>query len=110
LLREDRFDQRGAQVLPLGVTSNFQSEPELNIDLHPGDLIVLTTDGFFEWANPKDERFGTDRMQDAIRATCHLPPSEIISSLYRAALAFSGGSKQQDDLTAVTIKRKSLPT
>ena len=34
------------------------------------------------------------------------PPSDIISALYRAVVDFSGGTKQQDDLTAVVIKRR----
>jgi serine phosphatase RsbU (regulator of sigma subunit) len=31
---------------------------------------------------------------------------EIISTIYQAVVEFSGGTKQQDDLTAVIIKRK----
>jgi serine phosphatase RsbU (regulator of sigma subunit) len=108
LLREDRFDQREAQGLPLGVSATLQSEPELDIALQPGDLIVLTTDGFFEWSNPLQEHFGAERMQNSIRGSRHLPPAEIISKLYNDVLGFSGGTKQQDDLTAVIIKRKSL--
>jgi serine phosphatase RsbU (regulator of sigma subunit) len=34
-----------------------------------------------------------------------LPPELIIKSLYDAVLAFSHGTKQMDDLTAVLIKR-----
>jgi serine phosphatase RsbU (regulator of sigma subunit) len=109
VLREDRFDQKEAQGLPLGISASFQSEPELIVDLHPGDLIVLTTDGFFEWANPAKEHFGAERMQQSVRSARHLPPAEIISTLYRDVLAFSGGTRQEDDLTAVIIKRQSLP-
>lgn len=109
VLRDDRFDMKQAQGLPLGISLTLQSEPELEVDLNPGDLIVLTTDGFFEWSNPEDEHFGTARMEQSIRATRHLPPAEIISALHRDVLAFSRGTKQQDDLTAVIIKRKSLP-
>lgn len=110
VLREDRFDQKEAQGLPLGISASFQSEPELTVDLHPGDLIVLATDGFFEWANPANDHFGAERMQQSIRSSRHLPPAEIISTLYRDVLAFSSGTKQQDDLTAVIIKRQSLPS
>jgi serine phosphatase RsbU (regulator of sigma subunit) len=109
VMRDDRFDEKGAQGLPLGISPNFQSEPELNIDLEPGDLIVLTTDGFFEWANAAGERFGVERMQGSIRANRHLRPADIISALYQTLFDFSGGTKQQDDLTAVIIKRRSLP-
>ncbi len=109
VLRDDRFDKKAAQGLPLGISATFQSEPELEVDLAPGDLIVLATDGFSEWANSADARFGPERMQKSIRTSRHLPPAGIISALYHDVLAFSGGTKQQDDLTAVIIKRKSLP-
>jgi serine phosphatase RsbU (regulator of sigma subunit) len=65
----------------------------------------LATDGFFEWANGQKEQFGAERLEGAIRASRHLSPKEIISTVYRAVVDFSGGTKQQDDLTAVIIKR-----
>jgi len=104
-LREDRFDTMGGQALPLGISPRLISDPPLNLDLHSGDLLVLATDGFFEWANPQGEQFGAERLEEAVRASRHLPPKEIISTIYRAVIEFSGGMKQQDDLTAVIIKR-----
>ena len=79
------------------------SEPPIDVELRPGDLLVLATDGFFEWANTQ-EQFGVER-EEVIRTSRHLPPKEIISKMYGAVVEFSGGTKQQDDLTAVIIKR-----
>lgn len=106
LLREDRFDQMGAQGLPLGILPTLISDSSQKLDLYPGDLLVLATDGFFEWANAKDQQFGTERLQEVVRASRHSAPKDIISALYEAVLQFSGGTKQQDDLTAVIIKRR----
>jgi serine phosphatase RsbU (regulator of sigma subunit) len=105
-LKDDRFDQMGAQALPLGIIADLVSEPPRNLDLSPGDLLVLATDGFFEWANRQNELFGPKRMEHVIRASRSKHSSEIISDLYQAVIEFSGGTKQQDDLTAVIIKRK----
>jgi serine phosphatase RsbU (regulator of sigma subunit) len=105
-LREDRFDAMSAQGLPLGLVPDFASEPPMILEFNPGDLLVLTTDGFFEWANEKSELFGVKRLEDTIRASREKPPAEIISTLYEAVIEFSGGTKQNDDLTAVVIKRK----
>jgi serine phosphatase RsbU (regulator of sigma subunit) len=104
-LKEDRFDEKGAQGLPLGITPSFVSEPPLTVELRRGDILVLATDGFFEWANAQGEQFDTARVAETIRASRDKTPSEIISSLYRAVVDFSGGTQQQDDLTAVVIKR-----
>jgi len=105
-LGEDRFDNMDAQGLPLGISSILNSEPPLILELNPGDLLVLATDGFFEWANAASEQFGTKRLEETIRASREKSSSDIISALYRAVVDFSGGTKQQDDLTAVVIKRR----
>ena len=105
-LREDRFNAMDSQALPLGLIPDFASEPPKILEFHPGDLLVLTTDGFFEWANAKGEEFGVKRLEEAVRSSKERPPGEIISALYKAVIDFSGGTKQNDDLTAVVIKRK----
>lgn len=46
-----------------------------------------------------------ERLTDAIRKSHQLAPEEIIAELYSAVVGFSEGSQQQDDLTAVVIKR-----
>jgi serine phosphatase RsbU (regulator of sigma subunit) len=75
------------------------------LNFQSGDLLVLTTDGFFEWANRKDEQFGVNRLEETIRASREKSPAEIIAALYKVVLEFSEGTKQGDDLTAVVIKR-----
>ena len=105
LLRQDRFDEMGAQGLPFGISPTLVSDPPQVLDFRPGDMLILTTDGFFEWAKADGELFGTKRMEDSIRATKEKHPREIIKSLYDAVLQFSDGTAQQDDLTAIVIKR-----
>jgi serine phosphatase RsbU (regulator of sigma subunit) len=106
LLRQDSFDAMPAQGRPLGLMPDFASDPPKVLELNPGDLLVLTTDGFFEWANAQEEQFGIKRMEDTVRASREKTPAEIIASLYKAVIEFSGGTKQDDDLTALVIKRK----
>ena len=105
MLRQDAFDEMPAQCLPLGLMPDLVSEPPKVLELNRGDLLVLTTDGFFEWANAQDEQFRVKRMQDTVRASKEKPPAEIISALYKAVIDFSGGTTQDDDLTALVIKR-----
>ena len=73
----------------------------------PGDMLVLMTDGFFEWANAQDQDFGISRVQESLRASRGLSAAEIIARLYADVKQFTGGTPQADDLTAVVIKRKS---
>jgi serine phosphatase RsbU (regulator of sigma subunit) len=102
---EDRFTELNAHALPLGILPSFASDPSTRLKLHAGDLVLLATDGFFEWENDQGEQFGVRRMEDAIRASRDIASSEIIAKLYDAVTRFSNGTKQQDDLTAVVIKR-----
>ena len=67
--------------------------------------MLLATDRFFEWENDHEEQFGVGRTEETLRAPRDLSPSEIIARLYDAVKTFSNGSEQQDDMTAVIIKR-----
>jgi serine phosphatase RsbU (regulator of sigma subunit) len=104
-LRHDRFDKMEAQGLPLGISPEFLSEPSQILSFAEGDLLVLTTDGFFEWANASDELFGNERLENSVRTNRAKPAAEIISTLYQDVLRFAGGTMQKDDLTAIVIKR-----
>jgi serine phosphatase RsbU (regulator of sigma subunit) len=104
-LKHDRFDLMEAHGLPLGISPALLSDPPQTLHFDPGDLLVLTTDGFFEWANNSGELFGARRLENSIRASREKPPWQIISTLYQDVLSFSGGTAQNDDLTALVIKR-----
>jgi serine phosphatase RsbU (regulator of sigma subunit) len=99
------FREISAQAIPLGLMPDLNAGDPLTLSLEPGDLLLLITDGFFEWENAFGEQFGSERLAAAVRKAKHLPPEEIIASLYQAVLDFADGSPQQDDLTAVVIKR-----
>jgi serine phosphatase RsbU (regulator of sigma subunit) len=104
-LKQDRFDKMEAQGLPLGISPDFLSEPPRVLPFGGGDLLVLCTDGFFEWANAAQELFGSERLENSIRMNRDKPAAQIISTLYEDVLRFAGGTKQADDLTAIVIKR-----
>jgi serine phosphatase RsbU (regulator of sigma subunit) len=106
----DRFTEVNAHALPLGILPDFSSDPPSQVELRVGDMVLLATDGFFEWENDEGEQFGVRRTEDTIRASRDLPSQEIIARLYDAVTKFSNGSKQQDDLTAVVIKRLQVET
>lgn len=101
----DHFTEMNAHALPLGILPSFHSDAPTHLQLHSGDLLLLATDGFFEWENDAGEAFGICRIEEAIRASKQSSPKEIIADLYQAVVKFSNGTKQQDDLTAVIIKR-----
>jgi serine phosphatase RsbU (regulator of sigma subunit) len=103
------FQFLDAQALPLGILPEMKEARPVRINMKPGDMVLLVTDGFFEWENQAGGLFGTDRMAEVVRRCSDLEPEVIIAELYQAVLAFSQGTPQKDDLTAVLIKRQPLP-
>ncbi len=75
------------------------------VEFGHGDVMVLTTDGFFEWANAAGEQFGTKRLVEFVQNNDDLSPSELITRLHEAVLAHAAGTSQADDLTALVIKK-----
>jgi len=101
----DRFTELEAQAVPFGILPFFNADPPTRLRLDPGDLLLLITDGFCEWENDRGEEFGTQRVEEVVRASRDLPSSEIIAKLYDVVVTFANGTSQKDDLTAVLIKR-----
>jgi serine phosphatase RsbU (regulator of sigma subunit) len=98
----------GAQALPLGIFPDLWEAVPIKIHMSPGDIVILLTDGFFEWENKDGEQYGTERLAAAVRQFSDREPEMIIAELYDSVVRFSQGTLQQDDLTAVLIKRLPL--
>ena len=99
-----------AQGIPLGMIAGVSYEKALVRRLAPNDMIVLVTDGFYEWENAKGEEFGLQRLESAIRQSVNCSADEVIERLRFAVEDFCGGTEQKDDLTAVVLKRKAVAT
>jgi serine phosphatase RsbU (regulator of sigma subunit) len=102
---EDRIESFDAHGIPFGLMDGIPYGPPQSIDLAPGDALVLVTDGFIEWANAEEEEFGEDRVGEIVRSSRELSAADVIDRLHREVVEFAGTVEQQDDLTAVIIKR-----
>jgi serine phosphatase RsbU (regulator of sigma subunit) len=92
--------------MPLGVSEGEQYGPTTSLVMDDGDVLVMLTDGFFEWARPSDgEQFGIQRLQDAIRASAAGDAKAILHALDESVSRFCQGTPQSDDMTAIVIKR-----
>jgi serine phosphatase RsbU (regulator of sigma subunit) len=106
---EDRnMSSMGAQALPLGILPEKWEAASLKFRMKFGDMVILITDGFFEWENNDGEQFGTERLAEIIRRFSDREPEVIIAELYDDVLKFADGAPQQDELTAVIIKRSPV--
>ena len=99
------FRLMDAQALPLGIFPDLWDAVPVKLSMQPGDIVLLVTDGFSEWENSAGEEFGTERLAAVVRQFSDREPEVIIAELHDAVLNFAKGTPQQDDLTAVLIKR-----
>ncbi|HWF88849.1 MAG TPA: PP2C family protein-serine/threonine phosphatase [Pyrinomonadaceae bacterium] len=99
-----------AQGIPLGMISGVSYEKALVRRLAPNDMIVMVTDGFYEWENAKGEEFGVQRLEAVLRQAQECTADEVIARLRFSVEDFCGGTEQKDDLTAVVIKRRAVTT
>jgi serine phosphatase RsbU (regulator of sigma subunit) len=75
------------------------------IELAPGDIVALVTDGVFEREAEGGEQFGTDRVSALLREHRARPLDEVIGAIVAAADAFGGISPQADDMTLLLVRR-----
>ncbi len=74
------------------------------VQLAPGDMLVLYTDGVTEAENADEEEFGASRLLDTLASHSHLPVEPLLQTVVAAVQQFSGGSDQQDDITLVIAR------
>jgi sigma-B regulation protein RsbU (phosphoserine phosphatase) len=75
------------------------------LQLEPGDVILLYTDGVTEAINAAEEEFGLEPLREIVRAHHHLPASGLVQELEQAVREFTGETPPFDDVTVVAIKR-----
>jgi sigma-B regulation protein RsbU (phosphoserine phosphatase) len=101
----DTFDTLGGKGLPLGVMQDCVYT-EANIQIQPGQIILIGTDGLKEASNPQNELFGNNRLQMVMRDNYRKPAKDILDEVFEALENFRGSAIRQDDETLVVIKVK----
>jgi serine phosphatase RsbU (regulator of sigma subunit)/catechol 2,3-dioxygenase-like lactoylglutathione lyase family enzyme len=71
--------------------------------LHPGDTLVLYTDGITETYDSADEQFGEQRLIEALRRHCESSSQSALSSIVDEVQRFSP-YEQHDDITLIIAK------
>ena len=76
-----------------------------NLDLDPGDVLLLYTDGVTEAQNLQGEQYGTDRLIDTAKKSLALPAKDIQTAVIKDVDEFIGDASQLDDITLVIVVR-----
>ena len=80
---------------------------EREIELLPGDRLVLFTDGVSEAVDAGGELFGEERIEELVADSRDLSAHELQRTIVDAAASYSGG-ELEDDLTLVVVRVAKL--
>jgi len=92
---------------PLAAMPLTSVEPAVTLDLEPGDLLVLLSDGIYEYHDTHGEQFGEQRVEAILRENHGKTTAELSAVLLDAVHAFAQGAPQEDDMTVVLVKRSA---
>ena len=88
----------------LGVLQGFPYERG-TAELHPGQTLVVYSDGFSEAMNHRLEEFGEDRLLSIAEAAAGLPADQLLAEILEEVDRFAGDTAQGDDMTIIAVQR-----
>lgn len=91
---------------PLAALPIDSISPARTIELAPGDILAIISDGIFEYADMRSAQFGEARVRALLAEHRGRSMSDLGAILFDAAKAFGGNARQEDDMTVVLVKRE----
>lgn len=92
----------GASGLPLGLLPSATYRVD-EVEMEPGDLVCLYSDGITECESVAEEEYGQERLETFLRERRDRPLSEIVRAIDDEVSRFGAGLPQGDDQTVVLI-------
>jgi len=74
------------------------------LEVEPGDILLLFTDGITETLNPEGNEFGMDRLRQHVTEHSSLVAAELCTSVLAAVGTFARDEPAVDDQTLIAIK------
>jgi phosphoserine phosphatase RsbU/P len=99
-----------AELLPapglwVGIRADVSGQmPESELQLEPGDILLLYTDGAVEAMNAQRKQYGAERLAQQLELVHDLPVHEIREHLLRAIRGWM--DKQRDDISLVVARQR----
>ncbi|MDQ7052327.1 MAG: SpoIIE family protein phosphatase [candidate division KSB1 bacterium] len=90
--------------LMIGVFEESEYEEEA-VSMHPGDMLVVFSDGISEVLNTAEEEYSEQRLLEFVRTHPAQTAAELIESILADARSFAGPIPPSDDMTLLVIRR-----
>lgn len=91
-----------AEGILIGAVDDYEY-PEQQVDLTPGSLILLYTDGITEARNPQGEFFGLSRIMQAMVSHADSHPNRLVNGLYNRVRKFTR-ENITDDFSLLAVR------
>jgi sigma-B regulation protein RsbU (phosphoserine phosphatase) len=88
--------------MPLGLFEGA-SYDEGEVDLAPGDALLLFSDGISEALDSFQQEYGEDRLDELWRAQGPGAGEALLDLVYDDVVRFRGAAAQNDDMTMVVV-------
>lgn len=93
-----------ATGVPMGMFPNAAWQEE-TIEMGPGDLLGVYTDGVSEALNPAEEEYGLDRLTRLLVAQRSESVHDVAVRVFREVAEFAAEAPQYDDQTLLLLRR-----
>jgi serine phosphatase RsbU (regulator of sigma subunit) len=101
----NKIEEIVVKSMPLGAVKNFSYEI-FQINVSPGDVMLMMSDGFPELFNPANELLGYERVEKIFKENISGSSNDIVSALIKEGKNWSNGRPNDDDITFVVIRFK----
>jgi serine phosphatase RsbU (regulator of sigma subunit) len=91
--------------MPLGILAEASWEAK-TVELAPGDMLILYTDGITEAQNRQEELFGNQRLLMTAQANLEASIQTVQDSILTTVDQFSDEADRCDDVTLMVLKRE----
>jgi len=90
--------------MPLGIAGGVTWEQDV-VQLAPGDMLVLYTDGVTEAQDGRETFFGKERLLEVVRTNLGRPAQDVQDALLAEVHEFVGDAPQFDDIALMVVVR-----
>jgi len=99
------YEWHPATTFPLGYMPQVNLAPALEVQLAPGDVLGIISDGIYEYENEDGVQFGQAGVAAVIDSMPDGSADELVAAIMRAAREHGGSAPQADDITIVLARR-----
>jgi sigma-B regulation protein RsbU (phosphoserine phosphatase) len=102
---DERCEWHRPTSFPVGIMDLETAGLSKLLHMEPGDVLVLLSDGIYEYESKQGVQFGEDRVARLLKYHHRLPMVELSKQIMAATLEHGEGTRQKDDITLVLVRR-----